>query len=542
MRVAVVGASGNVGTGVLRALAADRAIDSVVAIARRVPDTTQAPYGSAQWVALDLADADRAAVRDELRRAFAGVDAVIHLAWAIQPNTQRAYLRRVNVDGTRIVAETAAAAGVGHLVVASSVGVYSPVDDQAPRDEDAPREGIPSSHYSVDKAAQEQVLDEVESAHPQLLLSRMRMALVFQGDAGAEIVRYFLGPLVPTRLLRTGVLPVLPLPSGVHLQAVHADDAGRAYVAVVTQRAGGAFNVAASDTLGPADLGRILGRGPVVELPPQALRPLLAGAWRTRLVPTDAGWLDMALGAPVMDTGRIRALGWTERHTAEDALLELLAGARRRRGTASPVLRGGDTTLSGLESASGGHGAGSDGYSRRQLPTEALSARVPAQLEAPLLGLYLSDHLTGATAGVNRIQRMAHAYAGTDLGPDLERICAEIGDEVDLLREIIDVLGLRQRPHRQAAAWLAERAGRLKANQRLVDPSPMTPLLELELMRSAVNGKAGLWETLAALAADLSLPDDLFPPLADRAKDQAEVLARLHQRVRRDAFLRETRP
>ncbi|CAM3379381.1 hypothetical protein OCAE111667_06655 [Occultella aeris] len=61
------------------------------------------------------------------------------------------------------------------------------------------------------------------------------------GDAGAQIVRYFLGPCAPTSSLRTGAVPAPPLPWGLSLQVVHADDVGRACATVVARRAGGAF-------------------------------------------------------------------------------------------------------------------------------------------------------------------------------------------------------------------------------------------------------------------------------------------------------------
>src|SRR3954464_10914328 len=87
MRIAVVGASGNVGTALLRRLHAaqsERADDlEIVGIARRVPDATQAPYDGVTWVALDVAAGD---ARQRLAEAFKGCDAVVHLAWVLQPN------------------------------------------------------------------------------------------------------------------------------------------------------------------------------------------------------------------------------------------------------------------------------------------------------------------------------------------------------------------------------------------------------------------------------------------------------------------------
>ncbi|CAM3796447.1 NAD-dependent epimerase/dehydratase family protein [Occultella aeris] len=537
MRVAVVGASGNVGTAVLRALAEEDAVTSVVGIARRPPEPTREPYRGIEWRSVDLAV--RSGVVDALTEAFEGADAVIHLVWAIQPNTDRDYLRRVNVDGTERVARAAVRAGVAHLVVASSLAVYSPVEDDVPRDESAAHGGIRSSHYSVDKVAQERLLDEFEAA-ANLSITRIRPALIFQGDAGAQIVRYFLGPNFPMALLRPGALPTVPLPKGLRVQVVHADDIGRAYATVVVQRAAGAFNVAAADTLWPRDLARILDHGRHVELPPEVIRPLIHYGWRARMIAADAGWLDMAMGAPVMDTSRIRGLGWTEQHSAEDTLREVLVGMRGARGMPSPSLRPYDTRFGGpIESLTPRPTDRAADRGFLMLPPDGLAARVPDHVDAELLGLYLSDHLTGATAGRARIQRMAHAFAETPMGPDLADISDQITRERELLSELIQLLGLRRRPYRQAGAWVAERVGRLKLNERIVSPSPMTPLLEVELMRSAVIGKEGVWQTLESLALDLKMRPSVFADLAADARKQQTVLSNLHAHLRPDTFAAE---
>ncbi|ROS73321.1 NAD-dependent epimerase/dehydratase family protein [Cellulomonas sp. PhB143] len=349
MRVAVVGATGNAGTGVLRALAAEPAVTSVVGVARRLPDRAAAPFDGASWATHDVgartaSAAAEDALVDSLAGTFSGADAVIHLAWLIQPNRDRDLLRRTNVDGTRRVAQAALRAGVGHLVVASSVGAYSPVDDDVPRDESWPTGGVPTSHYSVDKAAQERVLDEVEAAHPGTVVTRLRPSLIFQPDAGAEIGRYFLGPLVPRSLLAPGRLPVLPAPRGLRLQVTHADDVARAYVLAVTHRdaARGAFNVAADPVLSGEDLARLVDHGRLLELPVGLVRAVVALGWSAHLLPTDAGWLDMGMGAPVMDAGRARtALGWEPRHDARETLTSLLEGIAGRRGVGSVPMRAG---------------------------------------------------------------------------------------------------------------------------------------------------------------------------------------------------------
>ncbi|HLS44182.1 MAG TPA: hypothetical protein VK045_01995 [Ornithinicoccus sp.] len=158
-------------------------------------------------------------------------------------------------------------------------------------------------------------------------------------------------------------------------------------------------------------------------------------------------------------------------------------------------------------------------------------------LDMDLLGLYLSDHLTGATGGLYRARRMADDY-GDELG-QLRTFAAELEEERDLLARLIDDLGLRQRRHRQALAWAAEHLGRLKLNGRLFSTSPMTVHLELELLRAAVNGKAGLFETLVELSDELGLDPATYQHLADRALRQSEMLAGLHATVRGSTFRRD---
>jgi nucleoside-diphosphate-sugar epimerase len=513
MRVAVVGATGNVGTALLRALSTETQVTSVLGLARRLPDRSSEPYRDAEWATVDVAaqEPDEVVV-ERLAAHLRGADAVVHLAWLIQPNRERDLLRRANVDGTRRVARAAAAAGVPHLVVASSVGAYSPVDDDVPRGEDWPTDGIAGSHYSVDKAAQERVLDEVERQHPQLTVARLRTALIFQDDAAQEIVRYFLGPLVPTQLLRHGRPPLMAAPSGVRVQALHADDA----------RAGGAFNVAADDLLRGADLARLVDHGRLLEVPPSLVRPALALAYRSRMVRADPGWLDMAMNVPVLDTTRAKTqLGWEPRWTAAEAIEELVAGMARGQGVRSTPMRPA-TPRPPTVSA---------------MPLRGReSARIPEGMDRGLFGLYLSDHFTGATAGLERVERMVAAYRDTPFHGELAELAEQIRAERELYRSLLDTLGVPRRRHRQAAAWVAERLGRLKLNGRLVERSPLSALLEAELVRSAVLGKIGGWQTLGEHAEELGLDPAQFAELADLAHRQIEMLDRFHEYVRRRAF------
>jgi len=335
VKVVVTGASGNAGTSLLRALGDEPAVDAVLGIARRVPELS---LPKLEWAGADVS-------RDELAPLFRGADAVVHLAWLIQPSRDQATLRATNVDGSARVFRAAAEAGVKTLVYASSIGAYSPGPKDRAVDESWPTAGIKTSFYSRHKAEVEQLLDDFEEEHPGIRSVRLRPALKFKREAASEIRRYFAGPLLPNPLVHPDRIPVVPDTPRLVFQAVHTDDVADAYRRAVVSDVRGAFNVAAEPVLDPDRLAEILGARKV-PVPARLLRRAAALTWRARLQPTPEGWVDMALLTPLMDTTRAREeLGWTPRHGGDEALRELLAGLHDGDGFATPPLHRGGSRL-----------------------------------------------------------------------------------------------------------------------------------------------------------------------------------------------------
>jgi len=165
-----------------------------------------------------------------------------------------------------------------------------------------------------------------------------------------------------------------------------------------------------------------------------------------------------------------------------------------------------------------------------------MDTHVPQHIDRGLLSLYLSDHLSGATAGVDRIKRMAKRYSDTPLAPELATLVEEIEQDRQVLVEVINRLGLHRRFYRQVLAAFGEHATRLKFNRRLLTRSPMSELLELELMRGAVTAKLAGWEVLTALAPDLGLRTERFERLCHTAREQRDTLDGLHARMRASTF------
>ena len=329
MRVVVVGATGNVGTALLRALEAEPAVESVVGLARRVPAGPPPP--KVEWRRADI-------VHDELEPHFRGADCVVHLAWLIQPSRDRNQTWLANVHGSSRVFDAVAAADVPSLVYASSVGAYSP-GPKEPVDESWPTDGIRSSFYSRDKSEVERRLDAWEETNGAVRVVRLRPSLIFQRAMGTEAKRLFTGRWVPHPLISRRTIPFVPDTPRLRFQVTHSDDVAQAYRLAIVGRAAGAFNIAAEPVLDPDELSRLFGR-PKVRVPERVVRTLVAATWRARVQPTPEGWVDMAFQSPLLDTTRAhRELGWTAARPSGAALLELLDGFHEGAGAPTPPLR-----------------------------------------------------------------------------------------------------------------------------------------------------------------------------------------------------------
>ncbi|MBG6239409.1 nucleoside-diphosphate-sugar epimerase [Mycetocola sp. CAN_C7] len=338
MRIVIVGASGNLGTALLRRLRDEPTATEVIAISRREPDLAVAPYSGVTWHTLDIGSPS---APRELARIFAGADAVVHLAWQLQPNHNEAALWRTNVIGTKNVLAAVAAARVPQLSYSSSVAAYSPGPKTKRVDEHWPTGGIPSSHYSKHKAINERALDRFEEQFPTIVVSRLRPGLVFQRSAASEIAGLFAGRHLPTGWLKWVRPPVLPMPRQAVSQVVHADDVADAFWRAVDRSAAGAFNIAAEPVIDPTVVASVLGsRWVPVRL--RVARAFMWASWKLRLQKSDPGWIDIAATVPVMSTSRARdELGWSPRIPSTVALDEIVRGvAEHANVEASPQLKG----------------------------------------------------------------------------------------------------------------------------------------------------------------------------------------------------------
>jgi len=148
-----------------------------------------------------------------------------------------------------------------------------------------------------------------------------------------------------------------------------------------------------------------------------------------------------------------------------------------------------------------------------------------------LLGVYLNDHLAGATAGVELARKLG------EKGEPLRSLAEEIDEDRVTLMEIMARLEIPVRRYKAWLGWVAEKVSRLKRGGDVLPRIPVSDVLELEMMRLGVEGKAAGWRTLRARAAhDPRLDEDRLSELVDRADRQITQLEELRVAAATRAF------
>ncbi len=135
------------------------------------------------------------------------------------------------------------------------------------------------------------------------------------------------------------------------------------------------------------------------------------------------------------------------------------------------------------------------------------------------LPVYLNEHLAGSLGGVKLCERCGAANRDSDLGAYLANLAAELKEDQEYLRTVMDELGVSESPLKVAVAWTAEKIGRLKPNGQLAGYSPLSRVLELEALLAGSRARLALWEALREVST--------FEPIVQLAKVQ-ELIERVH--------------
>ena len=158
-------------------------------------------------------------------------------------------------------------------------------------------------------------------------------------------------------------------------------------------------------------------------------------------------------------------------------------------------------------------------------------------LDRKLLGTYLNDHLAGSTVGLELAKRARRSNEGSEYGEVLERIAGEIEEDRATLQKLMDAFEIKRDRPKVMGAWAAEKVGRLKPNGRLLSYSPLSRLIELEMLALGITGKLSLWEALSEVAAEDSRLDPVeLKKLSERADRQRAEVWKLRQRAAHEAL------
>jgi hypothetical protein len=152
------------------------------------------------------------------------------------------------------------------------------------------------------------------------------------------------------------------------------------------------------------------------------------------------------------------------------------------------------------------------------------------------LATYLNDHLAGSTAVLEVVRRAARENEGNELGTFLSQLSGEIAADREALREIMAGVGVSADRPKLAAAWTAEKLGRLKPNAQLRGYSPLSPLVELEGLLIGIQGKLAMWSVMAEVAQELGLDRARLEALSARAERQQADVERHRREVGRRAL------
>lgn len=147
--------------------------------------------------------------------------------------------------------------------------------------------------------------------------------------------------------------------------------------------------------------------------------------------------------------------------------------------------------------------------------------------------VYLQDHLAGAKFAVNLLEDLSHQDVDSDTAKLAAKLLPEIQADRDVLENLAAELGEDPSTLKEAVAWLAQKASRLK----LTMGEPGGIFEAVEVLTLGVVGKLALWHALEALAPSHAAIAALdLTALCGRATSQHAALEDRRRRLAIKAF------
>ena len=302
MRYVITGGAGYIGSRLVDFLSRREDTEKIV-----VCDVA-APRGYVPKTEFERVDVrDRDGVRATLERAKP--DALVHLAFILNPSHDEALMYDIDVNGTHNVLEAAAAAGTQQVLVTSSGVAYGAFpDNPVPLTEEDPVRGVPAFSYARDKTESDRICQLWAAKYPERTMTIVRPCIVF-------------GPNVNNYLVRLWTKQPFAADPGTldnDIQFVHEDDVVEAITELLVGGHGGAFNVAGDGLMTSRECAEMIG-SPIRRMPERAYRGLARAMWNVRLSEAPPGSVDFALYPWIVSNEKLkRETGWSPRHTTRE--------------------------------------------------------------------------------------------------------------------------------------------------------------------------------------------------------------------------------
>jgi UDP-glucose 4-epimerase len=302
MKYLITGGSGYIGSR-LTDLLIQHEDNQVVNLDIRAPAV---PRSRTRFVHMDIRDRGIAALIAQEQP-----DALVHLAFVLNPIRDEHLMYDIDVNGTSNVLEAAAAAGVPHLLVASSTTAYGAwPDNPVPIPEEHPVRGLPAYEYARDKTEIDRLCQLWAAQHPDRTMTIVRPTIVFGPNVDNYIVRFWLNS------------PFIVLPDGrdADWQFVHEEDVVDAMSRLLAERRGGIYNLTADGTIKLSEAARIADVK-VRKMPLKLYRRIATASWKLRLPNVEAppGQIEFVLHPWIASNEKIKTeLDWTPRYTSRE--------------------------------------------------------------------------------------------------------------------------------------------------------------------------------------------------------------------------------
>lgn len=300
MRYLITGGSGYIGGRLIDELSERDETEKIVIVDVNAP---KRHWAKTEFVKGDVRDG--AATRELLEREE--IDALVHLAFILNPIRDEAMMYDVDVNGAQATLKAAADAGTQQVLVTTSGVAYGAFpDNPKPIAEDWPVRGVPDFSYARDKTEADRLCQLWAAEHPDRVMTIVRPCIVFGPNVDNYIVRSFENN------------PFVPLLDGVdeEFQLAHEDDVVSALIALLDGKHGGAFNVAGDGLMTWGRAAQLIDKK-TRQVSLKNMKRFANTMWKLRVPRTEApaGNLDFLRYPWVLSTEKLKAeTGWAPKY------------------------------------------------------------------------------------------------------------------------------------------------------------------------------------------------------------------------------------